>query len=161
MEVSRFGDGRRPPAMGGGILSPESLPRRFGTSGGGGGYRSWRHSTTSWSAPWAGGGGVARDLEEIPSWDGAASKWCRYKMDVALWIEGINLGVSWSWAARMVRCLSGPAKTLGESILMGELRAKPWTRVPDARSAKASARRATTRSAAIGKSRIPWLASTG
>ena len=49
---------------------------------------------------------------------------------MALWIEGINLDVSWSWAARMVRCLTGPAKTLAESIPMEELRAKSWTWVP-------------------------------
>ena len=49
---------------------------------------------------------------------------------MALWIEGINLDVSWSWAARMARCLTGPAKTLAESIPMEELRAKPWTWMP-------------------------------
>ena len=109
--------------MGGGILNPEWLPRREG------GSRQWhgRHSSGSWTtAPqW-----TSRDLEGIPTWDGSAPRWRRYKKDVALWIEGINLDVSWSWAARMVRCLTGPAKTLAESIPMEELRAKPWTWVP-------------------------------
>ncbi len=122
--ATRFGGSsqQRPYAMGGnGVLSPESLPRRQGSD------YNWRRGTA-----WFGGAGtISRDLEGIPSWDGTAARWRRYKKDVALWIEGINLDVSWSWAARMVRCLTGPAKTLGESIPMEELRAKPRTRVPE------------------------------
>ena len=107
--------------MGGGVLSPDALPRRFESSGARGGDR-WRRSPgPSWvSAPaW-----TSRDLEGVPTWGGSASRWRRYKKDVALCIEGINLDVSWSWAARMARCLTGPAKTLAEWIPMEELRAK-------------------------------------
>ena len=39
--------------------------------------------------------------------------------DVALYIEGISLDANLSWGAWM----TGPAKTLTESILMGKLRA--------------------------------------
>ena len=117
----------RRPAMGNGNLSPDALPPR--NSNGGGDW--WRRPG---GQGFAGGGGgyLSKDLEGIPSWGGTATRWRRYKKDVALWIEGINLDVSWSWAARMVRCLSGPAKTLAESIPMVELRATGWTWVSDA-----------------------------
>ena len=79
---------------------------------------SGQHTSGSWT--------TSRDLGGIPHWDGSHHKWRRYKKDVALWLEGINLEVNFSWAARMVRCLSGPAKTLGESIPIEELRAGQW-----------------------------------
>ena len=55
------------------------------------------------------------------------AKWRRYKKDVALWLKGVSLDVPWSWGSRMVRVLTGPAKTLGESIPVEELRAGTWT----------------------------------
>ena len=83
---------------------------------------------------WWGGTGAytPKDLEGIPSWDGNPAKWRRYKKDVALWLEGVSLDVPWSWGSRMVRVLTGPAKTLGESIPVEELRAGAWTWNEDA-----------------------------
>ena len=80
-----------------------------------------------WWRPGATAGSHNRDQEGIPTWDGSASRWRRYKKDVALWVEGVNLDVNWSWAARMVRNRTRPDKTLGESIPMVELRSKPRT----------------------------------
>ena len=76
--------------MGGGVLSPGALPRRDDGAGSRG--ERWRRSsTTSWAtAPqW-----TSRDPEGIPTWDGSAARWRRYKKDVVLWIEGVNLDVS-------------------------------------------------------------------
>ena len=112
--------------MGTGVLSPDRLPPRSSDDQGsrhGGGSDWWRRGSTA--------GSNHRDQDGIPIWDGSASRWRRYKKDVALWIEGVNLDVNWSWAARMVRNLTGPAKTLGESIPMVELRGRPWTWVRD------------------------------
>ena len=49
-------------------------------------------------------------FSRIPTWDGDASKWRKYKKDVEIWMEGENLEVNYSVAARMVQRRSGTAR---------------------------------------------------
>lgn len=58
----------------------------------------------------------------MPSWDGNPSKWSRYKKDLAIWLEGANVDVQFSWGARSARNLSGHAKLNAELIPLEELR---------------------------------------
>ena len=69
-----------------------------------------------------GGGGGGGAFQRIPAWDGTPSRWRRYKQDVELWLEGEDLDVRFSLAARMVTKLSGTARTQARLIPLEELR---------------------------------------
>ena len=58
----------------------------------------------------------------IPGWDGSPQTWRRYKRAVEIWIEGENLEVSYSIAARMVTKLTGTARNRADLIPLTELR---------------------------------------
>ena len=79
-----------------------------------GGYR--RSDGSTWT------GSDDKDLAGIPAWNGSAATWRKYRREVATWLEGVQLEVPWSWAARMVRRLSGPARMLADNIDLTELR---------------------------------------
>jgi len=68
-----------------------------------------------------GSGGM---YSRIPSWDGNPATFRKYERDVELFIEGENLDVPFSVAARMVQKLSGTAKVVAELIPLAELRAR-------------------------------------
>ena len=58
----------------------------------------------------------------IPGWDGAPPTWRRFKRAVDIWLEGENLDVPYSLAARMVQKLTGTARNRADLIPLKELR---------------------------------------
>ena len=75
----------------------------------------------------SGGGAFAR----IPGWDGNPNTWWRYKQDVELWLEGEDLEVKYSIAARMVQKLTGTARIRANLLDVRHLRPqRPVARVP-------------------------------
>ena len=75
----------------------------------------------------SGGGAFAR----IPGWDGNPNTWWRYKQDVELWLEGEDLEVKYSVAARMVQKLTGTARIRANLLDVRHLRPqRPVARVP-------------------------------
>ena len=74
-----------------------------------------------------GGGAYAR----IPGWDGNPTTWWRYKQDVELWLEGEDLEVKYSIAARMVQKLTGTARIRANLLPVDNLRPqRPSPAVP-------------------------------
>ena len=65
-----------------------------------------------------GDGGFSR----IPAWDGSPATWRRYKRAVEIWLEGENLEVPYSIAARMVQKLTGTARNRADLIPLEKLR---------------------------------------
>ena len=61
-------------------------------------------------------------FSRIPCWDGDPTKWRRYKRDVEIWLEGDNLEVGYSVAARMVQRFSGTARLRAQLLDVKDLR---------------------------------------
>ena len=61
-------------------------------------------------------------FNRIPTWDGNPTTWRNFKRTVDVWLEGENLDVPYSLAARMLQKLTGTAKTRTQLIPLEELR---------------------------------------
>ena len=68
-------------------------------------------------------GQATSSWSRIPTWDGTPSQWKAYKRAVELWIEGENLDVHYSLAARLVTRLTGTARMAADLIPLDRLRA--------------------------------------
>lgn len=67
---------------------------------------SWAAFSSIYGKSGRGGGGPSHsDVTGMPSWDGNPSKGRKGKHDSAIWLEGVNLHVPFSWGARFARKL--------------------------------------------------------
>ena len=82
------------------------------------------------------GGHDSGAWSRIPSWNGDPTTWRSYKKRVELWVEGENLEVGYSLAARLAQRLTGSARVVADQIPTVELRpfrgveANPQARPP-------------------------------
>ena len=67
-------------------------------------------------------GSAGAAFSRIPGWDGNPQTWWRYKQDVELWLEGEDLEVKYSLAARMVQKLTGTARIRANLLDVRHLR---------------------------------------
>ena len=72
-----------------------------------------------------------QSFSRIPAWDGNPTSWWKYKQDVELWLEGEDLEVKYSIAARMVQRLTGTARIRANLFKVESLRPqRPVATVP-------------------------------
>ena len=70
-------------------------------------------------------------FSRIPTWDGNPTTWWKYKQDVELWLEGEDLEVKYSIAARMVQRLTGTARIRANLLAVEALRPqRPVAAIP-------------------------------
>ena len=60
--------------------------------------------------------------DRIPCWSGSKKLWKAFQRDVEIWIETEKLDVDFSFAARLLRRLSGTAKRFGDNIELSKFR---------------------------------------
>ena len=70
-------------------------------------------------------------FSRIPTWDGNPQTWWKHKQDVELWLEGEDLEVKYSIAARMVQRLTGTARIRANLLEVEALRPqRPVAAIP-------------------------------